>query len=101
MKTLTTAICIATALAGSGIALFRRLQEEDAGSTRKHKLAAALRLAEKAQEMIQAAEQAGEFDSEGHAMKARLALELVNSEIRQATAEPAAEPPAPEMATAT
>ena len=47
-------------------------------------IAAAQRLAEQAYQKITAAQQANEFDMEGHAAKAKSLLEQANNELRAA-----------------
>ena len=54
-------------------------------SARRHpNIAAAQRLSQKAYEKISAAQQANEFDMDGHAQKAKELLEQANSELKLA-----------------
>jgi hypothetical protein len=78
---------ILTPLIGSllligGIALAQPAQNISKG--RHPNLAAAQRFSEQAYEKITAAQEANEFDMEGHAKKAKQLLEEVNSELKKA-----------------
>jgi hypothetical protein len=78
---------ILTPLLGSlliigGIALAQPAQNISKG--RHPNLAAAQRFSEQAYEKITAAQEANEFDMEGHAKKAKQLLEEVNSELKKA-----------------
>lgn len=67
----------------SGVALAQKPVDNVSG--KKHpNLAAAQRLSQEAWEKIQAAQQANEWDMQGHAAKAKELLDQVNSELKLA-----------------
>jgi hypothetical protein len=69
-------------LAIGGVAL---AQPKRNVSAAKHpNIAAAQRLSQQAYDKISAAQQANEFDMQGHAAKAKSLLEQVNNELKQA-----------------
>lgn len=75
-------IVLGAALVGGGIAVGQR-PVEDVG--RRHpNLAAAQRLSQQAFEKITAAQQANEWDMDGHAAKAKELLDQVNRELKLA-----------------
>jgi hypothetical protein len=84
MKTFITS----TALIGSllllgGIATAQRPKQDISG--RRHpNLAAAQRLSEQAWQKVVAAQEANEFDMQGHAQKAKELLDQVNRELKLA-----------------
>ena len=72
---------IATALIGSGVALAQK--PVDNVSAQKHpNLAAAQRLSQQAWEKVSSAQQANEWDMQGHAAKAKDLLDQVNKELK-------------------
>jgi len=74
-------------MAGSALTLgvFAIAQPKQNINPAKHpNLAAAQRLSLQAYEKISAAQQANEFDMEGHAAKAKDLLDQVNNQLRQA-----------------
>jgi hypothetical protein len=74
---------LGAALICSGVALAQKPAENVSGA--KHpNLAAAQRLSQQAFEKISAAQQANEWDMQGHAAKAKELLDQVNSELKQA-----------------
>lgn len=80
-KTLAGAILVA-ALVGGGVAVAQKPVDNVSG--KKHpNLAAAQRLSQEAYEKITAAQQANEWDMDGHAAKAKDLLDQVNRELKQ------------------
>jgi hypothetical protein len=76
-------IVVGAALLGGGLAVAQR--PEDNVSGKKHpNLAAAQRLSTQAYEKITAAQQANEWDLDGHAAKAKELLDQVNRELKMA-----------------
>jgi hypothetical protein len=74
---------LGAALICSGVALAQKPVDNVSG--KKHpNLAAAQRLSQEAWEKIQAAQQANEWDMQGHAAKAKELLDQVNSELKLA-----------------
>jgi hypothetical protein len=81
-KTLAGAVLVA-ALIGGGVAVAQKPVENVSGQ--KHpNLAAAQRLSEQAYNKITAAQQANEWDMDGHAAKAKDLLDQVNKELKMA-----------------
>jgi hypothetical protein len=79
-KLALTAI-LATAFIGGGVALAQK--PVDNVSAKKHpNLAAAQHLSQQAWEKIGAAQQANEWDMQGHAAKAKELLDQVNTELK-------------------
>jgi hypothetical protein len=66
-----------------GLALAQKPAQNVSGG-RHPNLAAAQRLSQKAYEKIVAAQQANEWDMQGHAQKAKELLDQVNKELKQA-----------------
>jgi hypothetical protein len=62
-----------------------QLPVDNVSAHRHPNLAAAQRLSQQAFERITAAQQANEFDMDGHAAKAKDLLQQVNEQLRQAT----------------
>jgi F0F1-type ATP synthase membrane subunit b/b' len=76
-------IGLAVALIGGGVAVAQKPVENVSG--KKHpNIAAAQRLSEQAYEKIVAAQQANEWDMEGHAQKAKDLLDQANRELKAA-----------------
>jgi hypothetical protein len=76
-------IVLGTALVAGGIAVAQKPVDNVSG--KKHpNLAAAQRLSQEAWEKIGAAQQANEWDMDGHAAKAKDLLDQVNKELKQA-----------------
>jgi hypothetical protein len=72
---------LAVALIGGGVALAQKPVDNVSGS--KHpNLAAAQRLSQQAWEKITAAQQANEWDMQGHAAKAKDLLDQANKELK-------------------
>ncbi|HMD41529.1 MAG TPA: hypothetical protein VKH45_00515 [Candidatus Acidoferrum sp.] len=72
---------LATALIGSGVALAQK--PVDNVSAQKHpNLAAAQHLSQQAWEKISSAQQANEWDMQGHAAKAKDLLDQANKELK-------------------
>ena len=72
---------LAVALVGGGVAVAQKPVDNVSG--KKHpNLAAAQRLSQQAWEKIAAAQQANEWDMEGHAAKAKELLDQVNKELK-------------------
>ena len=74
---------LSSALLAGGIALAQR-PKENINPGRHPNLAAAQRLSEQAWQRIVAAQEANEFDMQGHAQKAKELLDQVNRELKQA-----------------
>ncbi|HTP67524.1 MAG TPA: hypothetical protein VMJ35_01340 [Dongiaceae bacterium] len=78
-----TGVTLGVALVCAGLALAQRPVDNVSG--KKHpNLAAAQRLSTEAYEKITAAQQANEWDMNGHAAKAKDLLEQVNRELKEA-----------------
>jgi gas vesicle protein len=71
------------ALIGAGVAVAQKPVEDISGK-RHPNLAAAQRMSQQAYEKVTAAQQANEWDMEGHAAKAKDLLDQVNRELKQA-----------------
>jgi len=81
-KTLAGAVLVA-ALIGGGVAVAQKPVEDVSG--KKHpNLAAAQRLSEQAFNKITAAQEANEWDMQGHAAKAKDLLDQANRELKMA-----------------
>ena len=81
-KTLAGAVLVA-ALIGGGVAVAQK-PVEDVSGKRHPNLAAAQRLSEQAFNKIAAAQEANEWDMQGHAAKAKDLLDQVNRELKLA-----------------
>jgi hypothetical protein len=79
-KSLVGAI-LAAALIGGGVAVAQKPVDNVSGK-RHPNLAAAQRLSEQAYEKVTAAQQANEWDMDGHAAKAKELLDQVNKELK-------------------
>lgn len=87
VKTRVFTPIVAAVLLVGGIAGGIAIAEQPAQNVSKGKhpnLAAAQNLSEKAYDKITAAQQANEWDMQGHAAKAKQLLEQVNAELKQA-----------------
>ncbi len=87
VKTRVFTPIVAAVLLVGGIAGGIAIAEQPAQNVSKGKhpnLAAAQNLSEKAYDKITAAQQANEWDMQGHAKKAKELLEQVNAELKQA-----------------
>jgi len=82
-KTSVLAIVLGTLLAIAGIATAQR-PERDVSPARHPNIAAAQRLSQQAFERIVQAQQANEWDMQGHAQKAKELLEQANHELKLA-----------------
>jgi len=81
-NTLVSGLLAAILLSGAALA---QQQPHQTVSGKKHpNLAAAQRLCEQAFNKVTAAQQANEFDMEGHAKKAKELLDEANRELKQA-----------------
>jgi hypothetical protein len=81
-KSLVGAV-LAAALIGGGVAVAQKPVDDISG--KKHpNLAAAQRLSQQAWEKITAAQQANEWDMQGHAAKAKDLLDQANKELKLA-----------------
>lgn len=76
-------IALGAALIGGGFAVAQKPVENVSGQ-RHPNLAAAQRLSEQAYNKITAAQQANEWDMDGHAAKAKELLDQVNRELKLA-----------------
>jgi hypothetical protein len=74
---------LALALIGGGVALAQKPVDNVSGKTHPN-LAAAQRLSQQAYEKIVAAQQANEWDLDGHAAKAKDLLDQVNQQLKLA-----------------
>jgi hypothetical protein len=74
---------LAVALISGGMAIAQK-PVEDISSKKHPNLAAAQRLSHEAWEKINAAQQANEWDLQGHASKAKELLDQANNELKQA-----------------
>jgi hypothetical protein len=81
-KTRTLSAVFGAALLVGGLAIAQ--PERNVSGARHPNLAAAQRLSNQAFEKIVAAQQANEFDMEGHAQKAKKLLEEANQELKTA-----------------
>jgi hypothetical protein len=76
-------LVLGAALVGGGLAVAQKPVDDVSG--KKHpNLAAAQRLSTQAYEKITAAQQANEWDMDGHAAKAKELLDQVNKELKMA-----------------
>jgi hypothetical protein len=83
MKTKVSAIVLGCMLLVGGVATAQRPRENVSG--RRHpNIAAAQKLSQQAWEKIRAAQQANEFDMQGHAQKAKELLDEANKELKLA-----------------
>ena len=74
---------LGTMLLAGGLATAQR-PERDVSAKRHPNIAAAQRLSQQAFEKVSAAQEANEFDMEGHAKKAKELLEQANHELKLA-----------------
>jgi len=74
---------LALAMVCGGVAVAQKPAQNVSGA-RHPNLAAAQRLSEQAYQKITAAQEANEWDMDGHAAKAKELLEQVNNELKQA-----------------
>jgi hypothetical protein len=81
-KMIMTSILGATLLVGGGA--FAKTPVRNVSAVRHPNIAAAQRLCVQAYERVTAAQQANEYDMEGHAAKAKELLEQVNAELKLA-----------------
>ena len=80
-RILTPVIAAALLIGGYAIA---QPPKENVSKARHPNIAAAQRFSEQAYQKITAAQEANEWDMQGHAKKAKQLLEEVNNELRQA-----------------
>jgi hypothetical protein len=81
-KTLT--VTVLGALLSVGAIALAQAPARNVSGARHPNIAAAQRLSQQAYEKISAAQQANEWDMDGHAAKAKQLLEEVNKELREA-----------------
>jgi hypothetical protein len=81
-KSLVGAV-LAVALMGGGVAVAQK-PVDNVGGKRHPNLTAAQRLSREAWEKVKAAQEANEWDMDGHAAKAKELLDQVNSELKLA-----------------
>lgn len=79
-----TQIALAAALAVTAGAAFAAQPVHDVSGSRHPNLAAAQKLTDKAYQRIVAAQQANEWDMDGHAAKAKDLLDQANQELKAA-----------------
>jgi hypothetical protein len=79
-----TGSVLAAALVFSGSAMAQKKPAQNVSAKRHPNLAAAQRLAAQAYQKVTAAQQANEWDMQGHAQKAKELLDQVNNELKQA-----------------
>jgi hypothetical protein len=72
------------ALLTVGAVALAQMPKKNVSAARHPNIAAAQRLSQQAYEKIVAAQQANEWDMQGHAQKAKDLLDQVNNELRQA-----------------
>jgi len=82
-KTITFRLILSCMLLVGGIAVAQR-PKQDVSGRRHPNLAAAQRLVSQAWDKIGAAQQANEFDMQGHAAKAKELLDQANRELKLA-----------------
>jgi len=80
---IVTAVLGSLLLVGGGIAVAQR-PKENVSAGRHPNLAAAQRLSTQAYQKITAAQEANEWDMQGHAKKAKELLEEVNNQLKMA-----------------
>jgi len=83
IKTRLLGAVLGTALLAGGLAMAQP-PKKNISAARHPNLAAAQRLSQQAWDKIVAAQQANEFDLQGHAQKAKELLDQVNKELKQA-----------------
>jgi F0F1-type ATP synthase membrane subunit b/b' len=83
MKTRLFAIVFGALLTVGAVA-FAQKPVTNVSAARHPNIAAAQRLSQQAYEKIDAAQQANEWDMNGHAQKAKALLDQVNNELKQA-----------------
>jgi hypothetical protein len=87
MRVVSLKNAVVTVIAGcaltAGLAIAQK-PKENVSPTRHPNIAAAQKLSQQAYEKIIAAQQANEWDMQGHAQKAKELLDQVNNELRQA-----------------
>ena len=83
LKTRTVAVILGPLLVLAGAIVFAQ-PKENISKGRHPNLAAAQRLSQQAWEKIVAAQQANEWDLQGHAQKAKELLDQVNNELKLA-----------------
>jgi len=76
-------VLLAAAVLCGGVAIAQK-PVENVNPSRHPNLAAAQRLSQQAYQKITAAQQANEWDMDGHAQKAKELLEQVNEQLKQA-----------------
>jgi hypothetical protein len=74
---------LALAMIGGGVAV-AQIPKDNVSGHKHPNLAAAQRLSREAWEKISAAQQANEWDMDGHAAKAKELLDQVNKELKEA-----------------
>jgi len=84
IKTRVFVTLLGSALLIGGFALGQGLPKKNVSGARHPNIAAAQRLSQQAYEKIIAAQQANEWDMQGHAQKAKELLDQVNNELRAA-----------------
>ncbi len=75
---------LAAALLFTGVSIAQKKPAQNVSPKRHPNLAAAQRLSAQAYQKITAAQQANEWDMEGHAQKAKDLLDQANNELKQA-----------------
>ncbi len=83
IKLRVVTVAVASLLAIGGVAIAQR-PKDNVSAGRHPNLAAAQRLSTQAYAKIVAAQQANEWDLQGHAQKAKNLLDQVNNELKQA-----------------
>ena len=79
-----TSTALAAFLFLAGVAALAQRPKENVSAARHPNLAAAQRLSEQAWQKITAAQEANEWDMQGHAQKAKNLLDEVNKELKLA-----------------
>ncbi len=83
MSKLLVAVLLAVALLLGGVAIAQK-PVDNVNPNRHPNLAAAQRLSQQAYQKVLAAQEANEWDMNGHAQKAKELLEQANQELKQA-----------------
>jgi hypothetical protein len=83
-RNLLVRLVMVLALLLSGLAFAQKKPAQNVSSKKHPNLAAAQRLTAQAYQKVTAAQQANEWDMEGHAQKAKDLLDQANNELKQA-----------------
>jgi hypothetical protein len=84
IKTRVVSIVVGLLLIVAGVAIAQRGPKENVSGARHPNLAAAQRMCRQAFEKVAAAQQANEWDMQGHAQKAKDLLDQASNELNEA-----------------